>query len=62
MTIIQTTLKQNNTFLKTWLPVDKRVKIGTIISLEGVEGKWEVMEQFDRSELSNLRRGWNNNI
>jgi hypothetical protein len=66
MIIIQTKLKRydtyEDTYLKTWLPMDKRVKEGTVISLEDVEGKWQVVEQFGRDELSNLKRGWNNNI
>ena len=61
MTVIQTQLRQGNTWMTTWLPRDKRVKEGSIISLEKVEGRWEVVKQMSSMELSDIKRGWNNN-
>jgi hypothetical protein len=44
------------------LPQDKRVRVGTVISLHKDELRWKVLEQFGSIDLSAVNRGWNNNI
>jgi hypothetical protein len=64
MEVVQTLLVQktetgvNHTVV--WLPVDPRVKRGSIISLkdEPERGKWEVAKLFHRQSLSDIQRGW----
>jgi hypothetical protein len=47
-----------------WLPVDKRVKPGKIITLKDdpLKTKWTVHEQMQILEVHEIKRGWNNNI
>lgn len=63
MTMVQYEVGQGPTRMMTWLPLDKRVRVGSVLTLEKEEGRWQVLQQFDaRIELSSINRGWNNNI
>lgn len=63
MTLVQHELGQGSKRMKTWLPLDKRVKVGSVLTLEKEDGCWHVLQTFDaRIELSSINRGWNNNI
>lgn len=58
MKLIQTLLRNANTFKVAFLPVDSRVKDGTVLSLKGDERHWKVESQFAQQEDANIQRGW----
>lgn len=60
--MIQCKLQQGNSFMVTWVPKDKRIKVGTRLTLEKVEGDWTVVSKSEPTAASNIKRGWNNNI
>lgn len=70
MKLVQTLLCRKDVFEKTpegtymitWLPIDKRVRVGSVLSLQKVTGRWRVVEQFSRIESHEINRKWNNNI
>jgi hypothetical protein len=62
MKLVQTLLRQDNIEMVCWLAHDSRVRIGTFISLEKVDGRWQVIRQYHRVEPDQIKRGWNNNI
>lgn len=62
MLMIQTELARGNVRLTTWLPQDKRVRIGSIVSLDKQENRWTVLNQSAPVESGEIKRGWNNNI
>lgn len=63
MILQQYELGQGITRMKTWLPLDKRVRVGSVLTLEKEDGRWRVLQAFEaRIELSSINRGWNNNI
>jgi hypothetical protein len=61
--VVQTELQRQDTdaFMVVWLPVDARVKVGSIISLKsGPEVRWIVRRQFTRLAIELVRyKGWN---
>ena len=42
----QVQLSQDNKILVCWIPVDKRIGIGTKITLKGLDGWWVVDEMY----------------
>lgn len=62
MTLVQTELGRGGKRLKTLLPQDKRVKVGSLLTLVKEPGTWKVLKQFGTVESSSINRGWSNNI
>lgn len=62
MQLVQTELGNGNRRMITLLPRDKRVKIGSIISLDKDTDRWQVLSQSEPIESGDIKRGWNNNI
>ena len=62
MTYVQTELGCAGKRLKTLLPQDKRVKVGSLLTLVKEPGIWKVLQQYGTVESSSINRGWNNNI
>lgn len=63
-TMQQVHLIQGNKQLTTWVDKRKDVKVGSIISLKDVEGKWRVHRIFDVEMLEdqlNTHRFFDNN-
>lgn len=58
MTLIQTHLVNGNRNLITWIPTDKRIKVGSIISLDKEVERWRVEELFSIVDSENIQRGW----
>jgi hypothetical protein len=43
----------------TWLPVDRRVKEGAVISLDkNPRDRWKVVEVFSPMDSQSIQRGW----
>lgn len=61
MTLVQTELANGSTRMVVMLPYDKRVRVGKLLTLEGDDREWEVLAQFCRIDISDIKRGWNNN-
>ena len=62
MLMVQTELGRGTRRMVGLLPQDKRVRVGTVISLHKDGLRWKVLEQFGSIDLSAVNRGWNNNI
>lgn len=64
MTMVQATVRQGVTEMTTWLPKDKRVKVGTGLTLDEEEGSWQAKAIHPEVpiELNSINCGWNNNI
>ena len=62
MTYVQTELGRGSTRMKTLLPQDKRIKVGSLLTLVKVPGIWRVLTQYGTVESGSINRGWNNNI
>lgn len=62
MQMIQTELARGNVRMVTWLPQDRRVRIGSFVSLNKQEDRWTVLNQSAPVDQSMIKRGWNNNI
>lgn len=69
MTIIQADLRAKTEagyrLMTTWLENTKDVKVGSLISLKDVPGKWEIMRVYDKehdAQEFNWHRKWDNNI
>lgn len=46
-----------------WLPVDRRVRIGARITLKDQPHTvWSVTAVYDAHPITDIMRGWNNNI
>ena len=65
MQVVQTRLQQKTetggvSVTVAWLPVDPRVKKGSVISFkdEPESGKWEVTEMYVRQDSELIQRGW----
>jgi hypothetical protein len=56
--MIQTKLVSGATTTVTFLPTDKRVKVGTILSLQGDTRRWRVTEQWTKIDASLIHRDW----
>jgi hypothetical protein len=59
MLMIQTDLQSGDVHLTSWLPQDKRVKLGSRISLDKDPTVWTVMKQYEPIDSSQIQRGWN---
>lgn len=53
--------KDNNLYMLTWLDYNPKVKLGSIISIEDEEGRWEVIEQYDTLQWED-RKLWGLNL
>lgn len=67
MRMTQTVLASGQSRMVTWLPVDKRIRPGAVVSLDKsklVDSsiRWTVLEQSEPIESGDIKRGWNNNI
>ena len=60
MQVVQTRLRHVHAEMVTWLPVDLRVKVGSMISLKNDPDswKWEVIAQYTTQDSDNIQRGW----
>jgi hypothetical protein len=58
MQMIQTELARGNVRMVTWLPQDKRVRIGSIVSLNRQEDRWTVLNQSVPVDEKSIPRGW----
>lgn len=58
MQLIQTLLRHDNTFQVAFLPVDNRVRTGTVLSLKGDPRHWAVESQFAQQDAENIQHGW----
>jgi hypothetical protein len=58
MLMIQTQLGNDTRRMVTWLPHDRRVKVGSVISLDADERKWEVLDQSEKIDSASITRGW----
>ena len=63
MQVVQTHLTRQTAngerHLKTFLPVDPRVKQGSVITLDkDREERWRVEQQYGISESGDIQRGW----
>lgn len=58
MQLIQTLLHSENTAMLTFLPVDSRVKRGTVLSLKGDERRWTVEAQYMEVTEHSIQRLW----
>jgi len=61
MTVIQTELANGSTHMVVFIPYDRRIKVGTVLTLDKDEREWTVVEQFCRIDTSDIKRGWDNN-
>lgn len=56
MKVKQHKLKQGDKTIVTWLEIDKRVKVGTIITLKNEVGNWLVEDifngEFDKEKVT----------
>ena len=62
MQVVQTELIRHNMHLVCWLPVDARVRVGSVISLDKEDGRWKVLKMYGRQDHTDIQRGWNNYI
>jgi hypothetical protein len=62
MQMIQTQLERNGRQMITWLPQDRRVKVGSVISFQKQTEKWRMLWVSLPIESGEIKRGWNNNI
>lgn len=62
MQMIQTELAFEHRRMITLLPKDKRVKVGSVISLDKEDTKWTVLSQSEVINSGDINRGWDNNI
>lgn len=58
MQMIQTELARGTMRMVTWLPQDKRVRIGSVISLNRVEDRWTVLNQSAPVDDKSIPRSW----
>lgn len=60
MQVVQTRLRHDHAEMVTWLPVDPRVKVGSVVSLKNDPDswKWEVIAQYIAQDSENIQRGW----
>jgi hypothetical protein len=60
MLMTQCELGRGNVRMVTWLPHDKRVRIGTVISLNKQEDRWTVLNKSEpvNPEESPIMHGW----
>lgn len=60
--VAQCKLRQGTSTLVSWLDTKKKFKVGSLVTLKGLEGKWKI-ESIGRIMLANnINRDWNNNI
>lgn len=64
--VIQTQLRSGDTHLTTWLPIDKKFRVGSFVTLKDSDEPnrfWEVVAITGNPIDKNaIYRGWNNNI
>jgi hypothetical protein len=60
--MVQCELGRGTLRLVTWLPQDRRVKVGTVLSLDKQPERWQVLAKSEPVESGDIKRGWNNNI
>lgn len=58
--MIQCELGKGSRRMKTWLDYDKRIKVGTLLTLQNVEGIWQVKQKGDPVDTaqSPIMHGW----
>jgi hypothetical protein len=55
---VQTKLAHGDTFTVCWLPVDRRVKPGTIVTFVKGGQKWRVIEQWSKMAGHLINKEW----
>jgi len=59
MRIVQVHLAKGNNHMACWLPADAGLKVGSVVTLKNVEGKWTVKELFSIvMEHYEINRKW----
>jgi hypothetical protein len=58
MQLQQLELASGNDRMICWLPFDRRVREGVVISLAKSDRRWRVLKQYSAIQSSDLRRGW----
>lgn len=58
MKMNQVQLTNGSSQVIVWLPVDSRVKEGSIISLEKGGEKWKVEKMYSTVDSESIQRGW----
>lgn len=60
--VSQCKLRQGTLFLTSYLDTKKKFKVGSWVTLKGLDGWW-VVEKIGRPVLANsVEKTWNNNI
>lgn len=63
--MVQLSLDSGDRQLVTWVAADKRLKVGSQITLKDYDDPkllWSILSVGEPTEASNINRGWNNNI
>lgn len=58
MQVVQTHLTSGTRNIVAWLPIDPRVKMGSVISLDKQDEHWSVESQYAVQHLDHIQRGW----
>ena len=58
MFVVQTHLSHGTNHIIAWLPVDQRVKAGSVVSIDKQEGRWRVEKQYAVQSVDHIQRGW----
>lgn len=59
--VVQVKLKLNDTstMMTCWVDDVPELKVGCLLELEGVVGKWEVVEKYSTEFYYSINRQWN---
>ena len=60
--LAQCRLRQDTWTLVSWLDTRKRFRVGSRVTLKGLDGLWTVETIGRRTSADTINRGWNNNI
>lgn len=59
MKIVQVHLADDKKHMTCWLPADARLKVGTVLTLKNIEGKYTVKEIYSTvMEQYEINRKW----
>lgn len=56
--MIQTELRCGNSHTIVWLPIDKRVREGSVVSFVKGGERWKVVKQYTPQDEKTIQRGW----
>ena len=57
-TLLQRKTETGTVSMVAWLPVDPRVKRGSVVTLKDDAGTWRVAEQYATQDADDIHRGW----